>query len=61
MSETCEFTRNSNGETVQIVVGKITHFERDKFSDCTTLHLEGGGTIGVSESIDYVKDAIADA
>lgn len=58
MSKTCEFTRNATGETVQVVVAKITHFERDNFADCTTLHLEGGTKIAVSESLTYVKDAI---
>jgi hemerythrin superfamily protein len=60
MPKTFPFTRNSTGEQVLIVLDKITHVERDNFSECTNIVLEGGQKIDVSETVDEVHQIIED-
>ena len=61
MPKTHQFTENSAGTPVSIVLGHITKFERDEFSNCTSITLTGGEKIGVSESIEEVTKVIEDA
>lgn len=61
MAKTHTFTKNSTGKPISIVLDKITGYERDEFSECTTIALVGGEKIGVSETVDEVKNAIEGA
>lgn len=61
MPKTHDFTENSSGETITIVLNQIQTIEKDHHSDCTTIVLIGGKEIGVSESVDEVKKVVESA
>ena len=61
MPKTHQFTRNTSGQPVEIVIDKIATFDHDEFSECTIIVLVGGDKIGVSESVEDVRAIVKDA
>lgn len=61
MHRTHTFTQNIDGKQIDVVLDKIEGFERDEFSDCTTLKLTSGTKIGVLEPIEEVRKILNDA
>lgn len=58
MAKSHEFTRNSDDSKVNIVIAHIQSYERDNFSECTSLKLSDGTTEGVKETIEEVKKIV---
>ncbi len=61
MPKTYQFTENSSGEPITIVVSQIQTIEEDGYSECTTIELVGGRRIGVAESVEEVTKVVESA